>query len=135
MITDKQVLFFETFGFVMLRQFFSPAEVRVVNTEFIQRLESVYRDQPFDGKTRQGASFMGPDTPFLASLMQDERFVSMTKQLYGEDFIGGSIGGDRYVAHTHWHPDVNAVHEGGPKIAFYLDPINGESGALRVIPR
>lgn len=134
MLTNQQVLFFHTFGFLVMRQFFTPAEVKTLTAEFMQRLESAYRDQPFDGTTRQGASMMGADTPFLASCMEDERFITASAQLYGDDFIGGGIAGDRYVTNTHWHPDVNADHEGGPKFAFYLDALDGESGALRVMP-
>jgi ectoine hydroxylase-related dioxygenase (phytanoyl-CoA dioxygenase family) len=134
MLSQQQIQFFQTFGFLVLRRLFTPAEMATMNDEFMRRLEAVYHDRPFDGTTRQGTSLMGPDTPFYASLMEDTRFVTITEQLYGDDFIGGGLGGDRYVASTHWHPDVNAEHEGGPKFAFYLDRVDGETGALRVLP-
>ncbi len=134
MLSDKQVLYFNTFGFLILRKLLTPAEMATINDEFMRRHEFVHRAKPFDGTERQGVSLMGADTPLLASFVEDPRFLAIAEELYGEDVIGGGIGGDRYVADSQWHPDVGAEHEGGPKFAIYLQPLDATTGALRVIP-
>ena len=134
MLSDKQIVYFHTFGFLILRQLLSAGEMATINDEFIRRLESANPDHPFDATTRVSASLMGQDTPLLASLVMDQRFLGTAQDLYGQDVIGGSIGGDRYVADSEWHPDVGGLHEGGPKFAIYLQPLDARTGALRVIP-
>ena len=41
-----------------------------------------------------------------------------------------SFDGDR----TEWHPDVDEPHWHGIKFGFYLQPLDGSTGALRLIP-
>jgi hypothetical protein len=134
MLTEKQVLFYQTFGFLVLRRLFSPDEVETINRELIRRLDTVYHDRPFDGTMRHGAAMMGPDTPFFATLLEDQRFLGAARQLYGDDVIASGLSGNRYVGNSDWHPDVDATHPGGPKFAIYLEPVGADSGALRVIP-
>ena len=67
----------------------------------------------------------------------------VASSLLGEDFNYGSGDGHYYVGDTHWHPDEgNTIwgYEPGSdafaiKVAFYLDPVRADTGALRVIPR
>jgi hypothetical protein len=78
-----------------------------------------------------------PRTPLYASLLEDERFCSIAEQLYGDDVIGIGADANRYVGDTSWHPDHRADPEEdcfGVKFAFYLDPVDATSGALRLIP-
>lgn len=134
MLSDKQILFFNTFGFLALRQLLTPSETRTINDELLRRLETVYSDRPYDGTLRYGAGMMGPDTPFFASLPEDGRFYGAARQLYGDDVLIAGTGGNRYAANSFWHPDVGPNHPGGPKFAIYLEPVGPQSGALRVIP-
>jgi len=127
-------LFYQTFGFLALRRLFSPDEVETINQELIRRLDAVYHDRPFDGAMRHGAAMMGPDTPYFASLLEDQRFLGAARQLYGDDVIASGLSGNRYVGNSDWHPDVDATHPGGPKFAIYLEPVEADTGALRVIP-
>jgi hypothetical protein len=68
---------------------------------------------------------------------------AVASSLLGEDFNYGSGDGHYYVGDTAWHPDEgNTIwgYEPGPeafaiKVAFYLDPVRADSGALRVIPK
>jgi hypothetical protein len=134
MLSDKQALFYQTFGFLALRQLLTSDEVRAVNDELLRRLETVYPGRPYDGTMRYGAPMMGPDTPFYASLPEDSRFLGAARQLYGDDVLIAGNGGNRYAANSLWHPDVGPDHPGGPKFAIYLEPVGADSGALRVIP-
>ncbi len=43
---------------------------------------------------------------------------------------GNAFSGDR----TEWHPDTGHLDRKGVKFAFYLQPLDGATGALRFIP-
>lgn len=134
MLTQQQVFHFNTFGFLIFRQMFSPDEIKTINVEFRAALEAAYRHAPFDGTKRHWVTMMGPDTPFFASLLEDPRFYEVAEQLYGEDAFGVMTDANRYVGDTGWHPDTGSLHQYALKFAYYLDPVGAETGALRVIP-
>ena len=136
-LSNEQYQQFQTFGFVVLRQFFTSDEVAVLSAEFENGLDLAYAGQPFDGSQRHWVQQMGPDTPFYSRLPEDERFWSITAQLYGEDAFAVSVDANRYVGDTGWHPDHRADPTEdcyGIKFAFYLDPVGPDSGALRLVP-
>ena len=137
MLTDKQFQHFRTFGFVVLRGFFTPQEVETLRAEYEEELDRVYAHAPFTGEKRYWTTMLHPRTPLYSSLLEDERFCSVAEQLYGGDVIGIATDAFRYVGDTRWHPDHRADREEdcyGVKCAFYLDPVDGDTGALRVIP-
>ena len=137
MLTDQQLQHFRTFGFVTLRGLFTPEEVETLRHEYETELDRVYADQPFTGQTRYWAMMLHPRTPLFAGLLEDERLCRVAEQLYGEDVIGVGTDANRYVGDTRWHPDHRADPDQdcyGVKFAFYLDPVDAESGALRLIP-
>src|SRR5438093_3924776 len=74
MLTEAQVAHFRTFGFLIFRQLFSPDEVRTIRAEVRQGMVSAYRHAPFDGTRRHWLPMMGPETPFMARLLEDDRF-------------------------------------------------------------
>ena len=137
MLTAEQYQYFQTFGFIILRQFFSPDEVTTIRAEFEKGLDAACADTPFDGSERQGAILTGPDTPFFATLPEEPRLYEIAEQLYGEDCFPVTSDANRYVGESKWHPDHYIDVEKdcyGIKFAHYLDPVAGESGALRVVP-
>ena len=79
-------------------------------------------------------SNLEPHSPFIASLLEEERFYGIAQQLLGEDVVGMNSHSNHYAGdRSPWHPDVPAnVH--GFKFTFYLAPVQAETGALRVIP-
>ena len=77
---------------------------------------------------------MGPKTPFFASLLEDPRLNDVAEKLFGEDCLGVGTDANRYVGDTGWHPDTRNLHQYGVKFAYYLQPVDADSGALRVIP-
>ena len=133
MLTEQQIMHFQTFGFLILRDLFSSDELDVINAEFERTLTADYRHAPFDGTRRHWRPMMGPETPFFASLLEDSRFCEAAEQLYGEDVIGMVSDGIRYISNTRWHADTATIHHYGVKFAHYLQPLDGNSGALRVI--
>ncbi len=137
MLTDQQLEHYRTFGFVTLRNLFTPEEVETLRHEYETELDHVYADRPFTGQTRYWAMMLHPRTPLFAGLLEDERFCRVAEQLYGEDVIGIGTDANRYVGDTRWHPDHRADPDEdcyGVKFAFYLDPVDAGSGALRLIP-
>ena len=72
---------------------------------------------------------------FLSSLLDDPRIHDIAASICGDDFNYTSGDGNYYAGDTRWHSDgYNADRVLSIKIAFYLDPLTRDSGALRVIP-
>ena len=57
MITAEQLAYFETFGYLVLRQAFSKEEMNAISEEFDRMLYEERRESPFPG--RQGSRSMG----------------------------------------------------------------------------
>ncbi|MBT5872738.1 MAG: hypothetical protein HOH43_04915 [Candidatus Latescibacteria bacterium] len=134
MLTENECLHFETFGFVVLHRIFEPDELVKLRREFDGRMTSAYSHAPFDGTVRHWTPMLGTSTPLFSSLLEDSRLCGVAEQLYGSDVIGIIADANRYVGDTKWHPDTGSIHQFGVKFAFYLEPVDAESGALRVIP-
>ena len=137
MLTDQQLTHYNTFGFVVLRQVFGADELATIEAEYESGLNAAYPHMPFDGSKRHWTNTLGPETPYMASLLEDARFYMTAQQLYGEDVLGMGADANRYVGHTSWHPDHNTDPKKdcyGIKFAYYLDPVGAQSGALRVVP-
>ena len=137
MLTEQQIQHFHTLGFVIFRQLLNPEELNTIQEEFETAMEAAYRHAPFDGTRRHWLPMMGPETPFFTSLPEDPRFCGVAEQLYGDDVFLVVSDANRYVGNTGWHPDHNADPAQdcyGVKFAYYLEPVDAESGALRLIP-
>lgn len=136
MLTDRHVAQFETFGFVVLRGVLGSDELAAARTEFDTGLARAAAATERRGIRKQlNWSNLGPDTPFLGSLLEDDRFVDAAERFHGGEVIGyyansNSFDGDR----TEWHPDTSILLRRGVKFAFYLQPLDEASGALRFIP-
>ena len=89
MITEQQVYFFKTFGFLVLKNVLTPAEIKNINKEFLVGLAKM-------DETKMGTSVrkqynwtnLGPDSPFTSSLLEDERFYGIAQQILGDDCVG-----------------------------------------------
>ena len=46
MLTEQQIMHFQTFGFLILRDAFSPDELELINAEFERGLTAAYRHCP-----------------------------------------------------------------------------------------
>lgn len=53
------------------------------------------------------------------------------EQLLGPDFVWQTSDGNLYVGDTPWQPDASRAMI---KMVFYLDPVDADSGCIRVIP-
>ena len=99
--------------------------------------DAAYRHAPFDGTHRHWLPMMGPETPFFTNIPEDPRFSEVAEKLYGDDVFFVVSDANRYVGNTGWHPDHNVDPTKdcyGVKFAYYLEPVDAETGALRLIP-
>lgn len=130
-LTDGQIRFFDTFGFLKLEGLVRD-QVEEITSEF----EAVF--------PQVGASHSGDKrtciVPFvdqrekLCALLDHPGIVGAATSLMGADFNYLGSDGNYYSGDTPWHSD--GYHDEGlyVKFAFYLDEVRKESGALRVIP-
>ena len=128
---------FDTFGFLQFPGLFAAeAEAIIEAFEAVWRAHGGGRDrQPHTGQRR---SIMVPfidQSEHLSALIDDPRIAGIAADLLGEDFNYFTSDGNYYVGDSLWHSDwAKSGDYRVLKIAFYLDPVDRDSGALRVIP-
>jgi hypothetical protein len=135
-LSEQQLNFFHTFGYLGFPQLMADRAAEIVN-EF----EAVWagRGSGHNGKTHDGTA-RSCIVPFidqrerLASLIDDPRIHGIATSLLGDDFNYMGSDGNYYVGDTRWHSDGWHKEILHIKLAFYLDPLTAETGALRVIP-
>mgnify|MGYP001412795834 CR=1 FL=1 len=81
MLSDHQVTHYKTFGFVTICQVLNLDEIAKCADELERALDADYAHKPFDGTKKQVTSTMGPETPFMASLLEDRRMLNIAEQL------------------------------------------------------
>ena len=134
-LTTQQIQHFETFGFLIRRTVFSPEEVNKVKQEFDRRLESIREEAGPDAERLfHNWPNRNPETPYIASLLEDPRIYVPSEQLVGEDSVPVHSNANSYRDSTPWHPDTRDQHLLMIKNVMYLQPTSCEHGALRVIP-
>ena len=155
MLTKQQQQHFDVFGFVVLRQLFSPDEMAIIIRDFEAAMLEDRDGKPFDGKTRQQVNDWFLERPCAELLVKNQRIEEPIEQLLGPGYtFHKGNDGNFYVGDTIWHPDMGwdpHIPEGqsdpnknvGPwryhyqpsiKVAFYLDSVTKDTGCLRVIP-
>lgn len=131
-LTQQQLAFFETFGFLAFPGLFA-AEIDDITTEF----ERVWCDSGHihDHQTRSGLIPFIDRNDYLCSLIDDPRIDLVVGSILGDDYNYTGSDGNYYVGDTNWHSDrpLDTPFR-SLKIAFYLDPVDADSGCLRVIP-
>ncbi len=133
-LSEQQLRLFRDFGFLVFRQYLSPAEIAQYSREFNAGLDSWLEDGKHDGKTRHYASLMEEKSPFIAGLADDPRFADVAEQLLGKDVLAIAVDGNYHVDDTLWHADTGSLDYTAVKFCIYPDPLTADSGALRVIP-
>ena len=135
MLTIQQKQHFETFGFLVLRQLFTPREIDFIRHESDAVLRENRQGKPFPGEKRQAMIPFFELNPRLQWLIEDDRIYALGEDLLGHNFILNATEGNLHVGDTQWHGgglDPEPVPH--IKIAFYLEPNTKDTGALRFIP-
>ena len=136
-LTHQHLAFFDTFGYL-----YFPGLLADCATQIIDEFETVWaaqggghHGQRHDGKQRS-CIFPFPDlSEYLSSLLDDPRIHDIAAGICGDDFNYTSGDGNFYAGDTRWHSDgYKADRILSIKIAFYLNPLTRNTGALRVIP-
>ena len=134
-LSDDQKDFFQTFGFLAVRQLLSADEVATKLRESNEIMEEVRGGSAFDGVKRQAVQPFFERRPFLHSLIADPRILGIAEGLLGPDIFLNVTEGNLHVGDTAWHGGSGSAEVlPSVKIAFYLEPLSKENGALRFIP-
>ena len=135
MLNPGQIAYFETFGFLVLRNLFSTEETDALRDTSLHTLQALRGGGPYTGeKAESGLPFLERD-PILAGLVDDDRIHQIPESLLGPDFFLDFTGGYLRMGDTPWHGDTEYPEDfGNIKVTMYLDPVARETGCLRVIP-
>lgn len=141
-LTRQQIAFYETFGFLRLDGLFADDMDRIT-----RGFEEAFTDETalrFDQegielhfhKPRQIVANIVSIHDDLSWLLQDHRILGLARDLIGDEFEYGDSDGNIFSCETSWHCDIynSPLSERNLKLAFYLDPLDGDSGALRMMP-
>ena len=135
MLTAGQIAHFRTFGFLVLRQLFTPEEMSVVKRESDEIFDEVRGGDRFTGEAWEAVQPFFERKPFLSTLPADDRIYNIGVDLLGPDFILEVTEGNNHVGTTPWHaatgPSSRIPHT---KITMYPEPVSKETGCLRVVP-
>ena len=135
MLTPGQVAHFRTFGFLVLRQLFTPDEVATMKRESDEIFDEVRGGKPFTGEAWEPVQPFFERRPFLSTVAADDCIYNIGVDLVGPDFILEGTEGNLHVGDTPWHADTTGIDPvTRPKITFYTEPVTRESGCLRVVP-
>lgn len=136
-LTPQQHAFFDTFGYLAFPGLISDRIQGVIDAfeQVFKKHGGGHNGAAHDGKQRSCIVPFPDKHETLASLLDDPRIHGLATSLVGDDFnyMGGD--GNYYTGDTGWHSDGG--HTKPPmhiKIAFYLDPLTRDTGALRVVP-
>src|SRR5215207_6371781 len=134
-LTDQQLAFFETFGFLSF-----PGLLADRIQQIIDEFEAIWaanggghNGTAHDGTARSCSVQFIDQSVYLSTLLDDPHIHNSAASLLGNDFNYMGSDGNFYVGDTNWHSDGYGGR-GGPrhiKIAFYLEPLTRETGALR----
>ena len=135
-LAEQQVRFFETFGYLHFPGLFAD-RVDEIRREF----EAVWEARGgghaggrHDGTARSCIVPFIDQRERLAALLDDPRIRGIAQGLLGDDFNYMGSDGNYYVGDTGWHSDGWHTGIRHIKLAFYLDPLTRDTGALRVVP-
>ena len=136
-LSDQQLSFFETFGYLTFPGAFADEAERITD-EF----ETVWAEhggghnqQAHDHERRSALVPFIDQSEYLSALLDDPRIDGVVSALLGDDYNYTGSDGNFYVGDTRWHSDGFArMKYRSIKIALYLDPVTRDSGCLRVIP-
>ena len=137
MLTEQQKHEFESFGFLLLKDFIPSDEMQPYVDAFDETMTKGNGGVPWQHAPKIHAviPFYRHNPAVYHRLLDDERINEAVEDLLGEDFIFHAAEGHRRWGGSGWHHDT-PVPEGLThlKVAFYLQPVRADTGCLRVLP-
>jgi ectoine hydroxylase-related dioxygenase (phytanoyl-CoA dioxygenase family) len=140
-LDTRQVAYFETFGFLKVPGLFAHDIDRieagfeeVFANDAIGRMETNEHLHLEQRRTIIPGFIHKSDK--LAPLLDDPRVVGVVTGLIGENYEYAESDGNVFDCESSWHPDIYSapLNQFHAKLSFYLDPLHGDSGAIRMIP-
>ncbi len=135
-LTREQMRFFDVFGFIRL-----PGAISDRIEQVIDAFEQVWIHRGgghngfvHEGKARSCIVPFADQSAVLSALLDHPRVHGAACSLLGDDFNYMGSDGNFYVGDTGWHRDGAHAQTRYIKIAYYLDHLTGQNGALRVVP-
>ena len=136
MFSEEQIIHYNTFGYAIMRNVFTDSEIETMQGEFEATIRREPEFAPGEGESAETHMIMlGDDTPFFASLSEDERIHSPATQLFGEDALLWEWQGYRYklLNGTKWHANDGDPTHGRYKYgARYqwpvFEPVRADTG-------
>lgn len=136
MLSKQELVHYDIFGFILIKNMLGHEELKTIISEFeigLARADSQTERQSF--RKQLNWWNMGPDTPYLASILEKNKFLDIANQILEGQAIGSFSSANSFSGNrTDWHPDTQAKHWKGLKFGIYLQSLNENTGALRVIP-
>lgn len=140
-LSEQQKVYFDTFGYLKIPALFKDEiDDIIAGFEEIFANEEHFRMEVFEPIHFEQRRLIVPifidKSPKLQRLRYDPRVVGIAKSLVGDDYDYAESDGSLFDCDSSWHADSY----GAPleryhlKLSFYLDPLRGDCGAIRVIP-
>ena len=124
MLTEEQLAYFRSFGFLVLRNLLSPEEMTDIGRDFDEVMAEERDGAPFTGDESQSVLWFVEHRPSLYRLAEDDRIYNAIGQLLGPDFLWVVSDANLYVGDTQWHGgDGNPPTLEHVKVVIYLDPL------------
>ena len=138
MLSNDQIQYFRTFGFVALPGLLGSDRAATLGAEVDAAIRDAYAatydERVIDGISGHYLPMASAVTPVSASLVCDDPIlVDAAEQLLGGPVLPSVPEGVLYFAEAGWHND-DGIGVRGVKLATYFDPLNAANGALRFVP-
>jgi ectoine hydroxylase-related dioxygenase (phytanoyl-CoA dioxygenase family) len=134
MFSGDQERHFRLFGYACSPGTFNDREIGEITAAFDDVLAESLDGKPFTGTKRQLVTGFVERRPRLSALVADDRIYQPVEQLVNGTPLWIESDGNLYVGDTNWHPDARPNFPLWIKVALYLDPVDEQTGGLRVIP-
>jgi hypothetical protein len=140
-LTQQQVRYFETFGFLVLPGLFRDEVGSIIDAfEEVFATEGHARMETYVELHGEERRLIIPQFvtkhPTLNRLREDPRVVGVVTSLLGQNHEYAESDGNLFDCESLWHSDTYGapmlIHH--VKLSFYLDSLKADSGAIRVIP-
>jgi hypothetical protein len=133
MLSPHHIAFFRAFGYLHIPGYYAD-EIGWITEEF-DAIWAAHPDLLHDGSKRTiFPGFFVVQTPRLSTLIEHPKTAAVCAALLGPGYGIDGGDGNLYSGDTDWHSDDFGRELAHLKIAFYLDPLTRDDGALRVIP-
>ena len=137
MLTEQQKHEFNTFGFLLLKDFIPPDEMKAYVDAFDETMIRANGGVPWQEapQTHAVMPFYRHNTAVYHRLLDHDGINEAVEELLGEDYMFWLSEGHRRWNGLGWHHD--AVAPDGLthlKVVLYIDPVRADTGCLTLLP-